>query len=214
MSSVEWVVFDVMGVVFPVGDDTNDLLVPFIWERNAAISREEINRVYLAASRGEIRSAQFWKAVGLGAGYPEIEKAYLDGCLAIDPEFVPVARRLRESFRVGLLSNDLSEWSAYLRTKFGLDFLDAVTISGDVRCRKPSPEIYRCFCETAGASPERCVFVDDRCKNLAAAAALGFRTIRFARGPEESDFVPDATVASFGEIEAALAAIEGSTRTD
>ena len=31
---IEWVVFDVMGVVFTVGDDTNDLLVPFIWERN------------------------------------------------------------------------------------------------------------------------------------------------------------------------------------
>ncbi len=207
---IDWVVFDVMGVVFPVGDDTNDLLVPFVQERNAAISREEINRLYLAASLGQISSRQFWAEVGLGAAYPAVEKAYLDGCLAIDPGFEPAARRLRERFRVGLLSNDLSDWSAYLRARFGLDFLDAVTISGDVHCRKPSPEIYLRFLAETGARAEECVFIDDRCKNLAAAAALGFKTIRFARQPEESDFVPDATIAEFEEVDDAIAALDRS----
>lgn len=201
---IKWVVFDVMGVVFTVADNANDLLAPFIWERNAAISREAINQVYIRASLGEIESRQFWEEVGLGRDYPEVERAYLDGCLTVDPEFAPVARRLGERFSLGLLSNDVREWSAYLRARHAMDFLDAVTISGDVGCRKPSPGIYERFLTDAGARAKECVFIDDRCKNLAAAAALGLKTIRFARQTEQSDFGPDATIGSFAELERAI----------
>jgi HAD superfamily hydrolase (TIGR01549 family) len=201
---IRWVVFDAMGVVFTVGDDTNDLLVPFIRERNPGISREAINEVYLRASLGRIPSRQLWEEVGLRAEYPAVEFAYLDGCLTLDPEFVPVARRLAGRFRLGLLSNDLGEWSAYLRRRHSLDFFDAVTISGDVGLRKPAPDIYERFLRDAGARADECLFIDDRAKNLALARSLGFKTIRFARGPETSDFEPDATVAGFGELEAAM----------
>jgi putative hydrolase of the HAD superfamily len=199
-----WVVFDAMGVVFTVCDDTNDLLVPFIRERNPGISREEINEIYIRASLGQIASRRLWEEVGLGGQYPEIETTYLDTWLTLDPEFVPVARALSERFSLGLLSNDLSEWSAYLRDRFSLGFLDAVIISGDAGCRKPSPEIYERFLTGAGAPAEECVFIDDKLKNLAAAAALGMKTIRFARQPDESDFEPDATIGSFGRLEEAI----------
>lgn len=206
---ISWVVFDVMGVVFTVGDDTNDLLVPFIWERNPGISREAINEIYIRASLGQITARQFWDEVGLG-GDPEVEPAYL-ARLSLDPDFLPTARRLSERFSIGLLSNDLSEWSAFMRARHSMDFLDAATISGDVGCRKPSAEIYRRFLADAGARAGECVFIDDRSKNLAAAAELGFQTIRFARQPEESDFAPDATIAGFGELENAVAKLYDSS---
>lgn len=38
--------FDVMGVLFTVGDDTNDLLVPFVTARNKTITRAEICEEY------------------------------------------------------------------------------------------------------------------------------------------------------------------------
>jgi HAD superfamily hydrolase (TIGR01509 family) len=209
---IRWVVFDAMGVVFTVGDDTNDLLVPFIWERKVAISREAVNEVYLRASLGQITSRRFWEEVGLGDQYPEVETTYLDTRLTLDPEFAPVARQLAGRFSLGLLSNDLSEWSAYLRARHSMDFLDAVTISGDVGCRKPAPEIYRRFLSDAGARAQECVFVDDRCKNLSAAAAAGIKTIRFASQAEESAFVPDAVVESFGQLERAVAAIQRGHR--
>jgi len=199
-----WVVFDAMGVVFTICDDTNDLLVPFIWERNAAISREAINEVYIRASLGQISSRRFWEEVGLGGQYPEVETTYLDTRLTLDPEFGPVARRLAERFSLGLLSNDLSEWSAYLRARHSLEFFDAVTISGDAGCRKPSPEIYERFLADCGARAEECVFIDDKLKNLAAAAGLGMKTIRFARQPEESAFKPDATIDTFARLEEAI----------
>jgi putative hydrolase of the HAD superfamily len=201
---ITWVVFDAMGVVFTVCDDTNDLLVPFIWERNPDISREAVNEIYIRASLGQISSRRLWEEVGLGGQYPEVETTYLDTRLTLDPEFVPVARRLSEHLSLGLLSNDLSEWSAYLRDRFSLGFLDAVTISGDAGCRKPSPEIYERFLADVGAPAVECVFIDDKLKNLAAAAALGMKTIRFARQPDESEFVPDASIDGFAQLEGAV----------
>jgi HAD superfamily hydrolase (TIGR01509 family) len=203
----KWVVFDVMGVVFTVGDDTNDLLVPFVWERNPGISREAINEIYIRASLGQITARQLWDQVGLGAEYPEVETTYL-GRLSLDPDFLPTVRRLSERFSIGLLSNDLSEWSAAMRARHAMDFLDVVTISGDVGCRKPGPEIYRRFLADSGARASECLFVDDRCKNLAAARAQGFKTIRFARQPEDSEFVPDATIGGFGELEGAIGGLQ------
>ncbi len=203
---IHWIVLDAMGVVYTVGDDTNDLLVPFVQSRNPLISREAINEIYLRASLGEIPARRLWEEVGLGDRYPDIESLYLDDVL-VDPEFRPVAMRLARQFRLGLLSNDLAEWSRYLRARRGLGF-DAVTISGDVHCRKPSPDIYRHFLRASGARPDECVFVDDRVKNLVAAAEQGFRTIRFEReepGPDDyAAFQPDARIASFGELEEAV----------
>ena len=111
-----------MGVVFTVGDDTNDLLVPFIKKYNKQISREKIIEIYLRASLGEISSCQFWREVELGKEYPEIETSYLQTQLTLDDEFIPVANSISKEYSLALLSNDVSEWSAYLRNKFSLDF--------------------------------------------------------------------------------------------
>ena len=211
---IHWVVFDAMGVVYTVADDTNDLLVPFIRERNPDISRESINEIYLRTSLGEISSRQFWDEVGLGDRFPAIETTYLDDRVVVDPAFGPVAMRLARQFRLGLLSNDVAEWSRYLRTRRGLAF-DATTISGDVHSRKPSPEIYRHFLRASGARADQCVFVDDRDANLAAAHEAGFRTIHFGGDDSEeghgdaSGFEPDARIVGFGELEAAIGRIEG-----
>ncbi len=42
--NTQWIIFDAMGVVLGVGDDTNELLVPFVQERRN-VSRERINEV-------------------------------------------------------------------------------------------------------------------------------------------------------------------------
>jgi putative hydrolase of the HAD superfamily len=201
---LKWIIFDVMGVIFTVGDDTNDLLVPFIQESNPHISRETINAAYLRASLGQISSRQFWNEVGLHE-YPQIEKAYLDSRLTLDPGFKSMAKRLQKHFHLGLLSNDVSEWSVYLRKRHRLDFFPTVVISGDVGCRKPDPRIYQYFLNRAGAKAQECVFVDDRCKNLIAAKKLGMKTIRFVRDEiEEPDFNPDGRIFSFSELAPAI----------
>jgi len=86
-----------------------------------------------------------------------------------------------------MLSNDISEWSAYLRRRFALDRLfTSVVISGDHGFRKPDRRLYQVLLRSLGAAPQRCVFVDDQPRNLETAAQLGMHTvcrIRDDRGP-------------------------------
>jgi 2-haloacid dehalogenase len=54
-----------------------------------------------------------------------------------------------------------------------------VVVSAQERVVKPDPAIFRICLERNGLAAEQCVFVDDSEKNVAAAAELGFDTIRF-----------------------------------
>ena len=175
----KWIILDAMGVVFVVGDDTNELLVPFVQKRVSNISRETINCIYLSASLGNLTSQEFWKEVGLVDMYPEIETEYLDNQLTIDPHFGRVINELAKQYRLGIISNDLSKWYRYLRAKFALGIFKVVIISGDVGIRKPDPQIYERFLSEANVVPGHCVFVDDRTKNLKPANDLGMKTVRF-----------------------------------
>ena len=154
----DWVIFDAMGVVFEVGDDVNDLLVPFLRERDASIESDGVNRLYRYASLGEISSHGFWNELGFGDAYPGIEREYLGSRLRLDGEFANVAQSLRQEHSLAMLSNDIAEWSRFLRQDW--------RISRDVLLKLPpdtSPEPIdinvRCFrlsMVTVGVGVFRC----------------------------------------------------------
>lgn len=177
----KWIFFDVMGVLFTVGDDTNDLLVPFVKKYNRQISSEKIVDEYMQTSLGIISSRQFWGNVGLGEFYPSIETEYLESQLNLDEKCLEVLDKLNKKYNLGIISNDVSEWSAFLRKKHNLDkYFKLSIISGDVKLRKPSKEIYELL-NKHNIKYEDCIFIDDRIKNLIPAKELGFITIHFNR---------------------------------
>lgn len=199
--STKWIIFDAMGVIFEVGDDTNDLLVPYIQKRNDMISAEKINEMYLKASLGNISSFDFWKELGFYSEYPEIEREYLDTCLTIDPDFIETARKLVKNYYLAILSNDVKEWSNYLRAKFDLNSLfKIIIISGEVGYRKPDKRIYNILLDKIQSSPSNCVFIDDRAKNLLPASEMGIKTIRFFRDESNDYFPADFEITSFLEL--------------
>ncbi|MDE6551309.1 MAG: HAD family phosphatase [Clostridia bacterium] len=178
------VIFDVMGVVFVVGDDTNDLLVPFVNKINNTITKEKINNLYLDASLGKITSREFWLNIGIEESeIQNIEKKYLDENLIIDSKMIDVIKLLKaKGYKIGFLSNDVSEWSNYLRKKYKLtSLLDYCVISGDVGLRKPDESIYNYLIQEYNVIPKESIFIDDRIKNLIPAENLGFNTILFDR---------------------------------
>ncbi len=185
-----WIVFDAMGVIFEEGDDILNRLVPFLRRRGLKqLDAEAVHAVYRRASLGEISPPAFWEAIGFGKEHPAIEKEYLDTCLQLDPAFIETAERLIGKFSLAVLSNDIAEWSAYLRKSRGLEQLfQKAVISGEAGVRKPAPEIYRILLDRLGAKGEDCAFIDDRIQNLAAAAAQGIIPIWMAKNspaPEE-----------------------------
>ena len=182
----KWIFFDAMGVLFIVGDDTNDLLVPFVKRYNKQITSEQIVNEYMQTSLGVISSKQFWENVGLGDLYPDIEIKYLDSQLTLDQDCLDVLKKLKKKYNLGIISNDVSEWSEFLREKYDLNtFFKLSIISGDVNLRKPNKEIYE-LVGKYNIKYEDCIFIDDRIKNLVPAKDLGFSTIYFNREDNHS----------------------------
>jgi HAD superfamily hydrolase (TIGR01509 family) len=94
------------------------------------------------------------------------------------------------------LSNDVSEWSAALRRRFGIeDAFEVWLISGDLGCKKPDREIYEVAAQRLGADGDAVLFVDDRPGNLDVAAERGWLTVQF--GGEPSDH---RAIQSFAEL--------------
>lgn len=190
-----------MGVIFEVGDDTIDLLVPYIKKLNNSITSEQINEMYIDASLGKITSGVFWERLGFGNIYPEVEINYLDQCLTLDKEFTVIAEELKEKYNLALLSNDVSEWSLYLRQKHNLNkFFQEIVISGDVGFRKPSDEIYNIILKRIGCNANDSVFIDDRYKYLVPAMNLGMRGIKFKREKIAKDGYKGFEIESFVQL--------------
>ena len=197
--SVSWLIFDAMGVIFEVGDDIKDLLVPYVIRRKPAASEQQILDLYMKASLGEINSQGFWQSMGF-KNWQDTEKDYLDNCLTLDKDFCETAQQLQRKYNLALLSNDISEWSVHLRRKFNLDqFFKTVIISGDVGYRKPNPKIYEFLLTRINAPAGDCLFFDDRVKNLFPAQELGITPVLFNR--ERIDARGFKSVDGFREIE-------------
>jgi putative hydrolase of the HAD superfamily len=173
------IALDAMGVIFNAADDVAELLVPFIKDRNKMNTTEEIEALYIEASLGIISPDEFWNKVNLS---PDVEDTYLSG-----HSLVPGVKEFLENARlrnipVWCLSNDVERWSAKLRVMFGIEeLLTGAVISSEARLRKPDSRIYQCFLDRSGYKPSEVLFVDDRIRNVEAAAEMGINTILFSK---------------------------------
>jgi HAD superfamily hydrolase (TIGR01509 family) len=189
---------DAMGVIYAEPNDGANLLYPFIVEKGGCPEVEEILRLYGAASLGRMSSAEFWRGAGLD---PALEDEYLKrhklskGLI----EFLDAISSC--GIELWCLSNDVSEWSRKLRETFALGrYFRGFVISGDTGTRKPDPAIYHSLLEQAGCRPCDIVFVDDRLRNIEAAAVLGMGAILFKPAPEELQGHNYAIARNFEEL--------------
>lgn len=90
----------------------------------------------------------------------------------------PLLQELRDAgHRMYALSN-YSPWYALIEEKLGLSrYLGWDFVSCKTGVRKPDPEAYLGPVRSLGVTPDRCIFVDDRQKNVDAARAVGMQGI-------------------------------------
>ena len=200
---IRFVIFDVMGVIFTVGDDVDGLLIPYIHSLKPDIAIQDIKDLYLAASLGKIASRDLWAQLGFDAtDIPTIERNYLEKSFTLDAGFLPCAKALKNRYGIALLSNDVSEWSRFLRDYHGIEpIIDAAFISGDLGVRKPDPRIYSIALETLEARPNECLFIDDDPERVEAARELGICSVLFNRDGYDYSGL---RVESFGQLERLL----------
>lgn len=82
----------------------------------------------------------------------------------------------RRGFRLYGLSNWSAETFYLVRHDYPVfSLLDGFIISGEVKCAKPDPGIYRTLLRHFDLKPEECLFIDDNPANVAAGEAEGIR---------------------------------------
>ncbi len=174
------VVLDAMGVVYQPADDLRDLLVPFVRSKGCRKSATSISRLYKAASRGTMTSAELWDRLGV-AGDGET----LDRELVAQYTLTNGVRAFLEwcaDIKVGVqcITNDLSEWASLRADRLQVSTkISRWTVSAAVGCRKPDIEIFRAF--TVSATSSLHLFVDDRLENVMGAVGAGMRGVWFTQ---------------------------------
>jgi putative hydrolase of the HAD superfamily len=163
------VVLDAMGVVFEVGDDVADLLIPFIGERGGDVAA--VADAYLTASLGRCDADAFWRAVGLD---PAVEDDYLQR-LRLMPGVEQFVAQLHDAGLPALcLSNDVARWAAKLRRRFGLDdVFELYLTSAELGVRKPDARAFDALIPRSGYAAHTLLFIDDRAANVRAACNAG-----------------------------------------
>lgn len=98
----------------------------------------------------------------------------------IDPHMIALLTRLKEWYKIGLLSNFPKGLEEYLIDRFHIHHLfDSVVSSYNIRQRKPVVDVYHFSAKDLGVTTEQCIFIDDREKNVRAAEEAGMKGIVF-----------------------------------
>ncbi len=136
--------------------------------------------------RGRITMDEFdaavepmWMAAGL-TDFPRVPRGEeLLSFLIPIPEMVDAAKAVRAAgYRTAILTNNTREWGAWRQVWDADNLVDVVVDSCEVEMRKPNPAIFELTVRLLGDPPiERCLFLDDFPWNVAAAEAMGFRTM-------------------------------------
>ncbi|MFE3113058.1 HAD-IA family hydrolase [Kitasatospora indigofera] len=109
----------------------------------------------------------------------ELAAAFARAPFRTDPEVVELLRAARARCPVWIVTNG-APWLDDDLATLDLDGLaDGIVNSARLGVAKPDPGILLHAAGRAGATPERCLFVDDRAANVEAAAALGMATVHF-----------------------------------
>ena len=121
----------------------------------------------------------------------EFVKMYTDKFTPI-PETFDLIRRLKGSYKLGLLSNT-SEWDFEygIKTTEVFPLFDAVTLSFRVHALKPAPEIYRDAISKLGVGPSECLYIDDIREYADAAGNLGMAAIAYRSAAELAESLKD-----------------------
>lgn len=175
-SCMKAVILDMYGVILK---DPEGGLIPFVNQTLPDLTRADIYKYWNKTAAGELASLDLFRELGFKGDLAKIEKGYLDK-VEIDESFYKFAKIIKKHYRLALLSNDSSEWSSYLRDKYLInDYFDVITVSGDVKVKKPDSKIFILTIDKLGCSASDCIYVDDREFNLEAAKSLGMDTVLF-----------------------------------
>jgi 2-haloacid dehalogenase len=135
--------------------------------------------------RGQSWEAAIAEAVARHPRQAAHIRAYRDGWETMFAGEIPGTAALlyhleAAGLRLHALSNYPAEPVDFLYRRFPwMSLFEHVVISGRIALAKPEPEIFHHLLQRIARPPERCLFIDDRPENVAAALAVGLDAVCF-----------------------------------
>lgn len=197
------ILLDMYGVII---EESKGNFIPYTYEHFNETEYERLTRqfkqeqLFTKAGNGEISSDTFLTLLGYEDTQYHMEN-YLKNYLTLDSAFIPFAEKYYKSVDFVLLSNDVSEWSAFITDYYKLDkyFIDKI-VSGDAKRRKPDKQIFELTLERIGKKPSECIFVDNSVTNLNVSNELGICPVLFNRDNVEYTGITVNTFEELAEI--------------
>lgn len=186
MSHIQAVFWDLGGVIIRTEDRTRRAA----WEARLGLPPRELDQIVFAGEMGRkaavgqagAEDVWTWVAERLGLDPEQRESLRQDFWRGedLDLELVEYIRRLRPTYRTGMISNAWPEIREQIEHEWRIaDAFDKLIISAEVGLAKPDPRIYQLALEGLGVQAGQAIFVDDFIENLEAASALGMHPVHF-----------------------------------
>ncbi len=141
------------------------------------------------ATRGEISELEHFENVLNLLGIPDdditkFKKAFWGGD-TLDLKMVDFIRTLKDQYKIGMLSNAMSETRTWLEENYDfLHLFDVIFFSAEQKLAKPNPLFYEAILNEMGFAAEETIFIDDFVENIRAAENLGIQTVLFKSTPQ------------------------------
>lgn len=191
------IVFDFGGVLTTI--DTNEALRRFA-ELGVPAPGEMINSYcqkgpFFELENGDIDAAEFCHKLGAMCGreitFAQAQHAWLGFLVEIHTHLLEYLQTMRKEYRLSVLSNTNPFIQSWARTaeftpqeKSLDDYFDRLFLSYEMKCSKPSREIYLKMLQQGDMAPSTTLFVDDSTKNIEAAASVGIKTLLVKNGED------------------------------
>lgn len=186
MSAIEWVLFDVGGVLGNNGWDREqraEAIAKFGLEEDDFQYRHE--EMVGALESGEVTLDEYLAITVFcvpRSFSPDDFKKFMFAQSQAWPDSIAIARDVAKSdaIHIATLNNESEELNRYRIELFGLrDIFPTFFTSCWLGVRKPMRRMYTRVLGMTEADPARTLFIDDRLQNLAPAASLGIQTLHF-----------------------------------
>lgn len=183
-------IFDMGGVVFL--QDTDEAFQRFSEagiDPNAYMGAYGQKDFFLDVETGSITADEFCRSMAAAVGrnsisFSEAQHCWLGFIAGIPKQRLELLQRLRQRFRVYMLSNTNPFIMAFTRSKSfngqenGIEnYFDRLFLSYEMHICKPDPRIYQNALASEKMLPEETIFVDDSKKNIEVATSLGIHTL-------------------------------------
>lgn len=184
-SSIKTIIFDIGGVL--VDTDYDKVCQPLAQLSGLDVAgvRNVVDGgpVVQAAMKGLIGAGELHEGVcrelGIDLGYEEFCEVWT-GLLSLNQGIMPMIESLEPRYNLVLASNtEPIHWSYCARNYDVLNYYHRRFLSFEMGLIKPDPEYFHRVLGGLGASPEECVFIDDRQENVDSAKSVGITAVRF-----------------------------------